>query len=296
MGILNVTPDSFSDGGAYANADAAISAAMRMLAEGAAIIDVGGESTRPGSQSVDEAEQIRRTVPAIRGLRMKLGREAASGCVAEGWISIDTTRAAVAAAALDAGADIINDVSAGTDDDRMLSLAATRGCGIILMHRLRKPRDDSFSTQYARGGEPDYAGDVYSVVRDFLAQRIEAALGAGVRRDAIVIDPGLGFGKSIAQNHELAARLGELQSELDCPALSAASRKSFLVHPSTGTIGSNPEPLPPPVERLAAGVALTLSNWRQGVRLFRVHDVAAHANALAAAADAAREQNGSVGG
>ena len=183
MGILNVTPDSFSDGGEYAGVAEAVGAARRMIAEGAAIIDVGGESTRPGAQAVETGEQIRRTVPVIAELR---NQDQAI------LISIDTTRAVVVEAALDAGADIINDVSAGVDDgDRILALAASRECGLILMHRLRPPRDDSFSTDYARGAEPDYGGDVYRVVHDFLRQRVDKAIAAGVDRRAIVIDPNL---------------------------------------------------------------------------------------------------------
>jgi dihydropteroate synthase len=277
MGILNVTPDSFSDGGAYPGVNDAVRAAMQMVDDGAAIIDIGGESTRPGAQNVDEREQIRRTLPVIR----KLAAWRNDPRVALNWlISIDTTRAAVAAAALDAGASILNDVSAGTDDPSMFTLAAARGCSIVLMHRLRRPRDDAFSTQYMQADVPDYGGDVYTVVRDWLAQRVHAALDAGIRRECIVIDPGLGFGKSVAQNYELAARLGELQLDLDLPALSAASRKSFLAQPPGAP---KPEPLPGPTERLAAGIAMTLSHWQNGVRLFRVHDVAAHARALAAA-------------
>jgi dihydropteroate synthase len=283
MGILNVTPDSFSDGGAYASVDDAVAAALRMVGEGASIIDVGGESTRPGSQSVSEAEQIQRTTPVIAALR----RDERSRAT---LISIDTTRAAVAEAALDAGADIINDVSAGMDDARMLSLAASRGCGLVLMHRLRKPREDAFSTQYTRGAEPDYGDDVYAVVKHFLRSRVQAAMDAGVDRRAIVIDPGLGFGKSVAQNYQLAARLGELQRELDLPALSAASRKSFLAPPTPSRTA------PPPSQRLGASIAITLSHWQMGVRLFRVHDVAAHAQALAAAAIMHAEQSRAVDG
>lgn len=277
IGILNVTPDSFSDGGAYADADAAVAAALRMLTEGAIIIDVGGESTRPGSEAVTDDEQIRRTVLVIKALRSGW-RDAARSHA----ISIDTTRSRVALAALDAGADIINDVSAGTDDPDMLPLAASRRCGLILMHRLRQPRDDSFSTHYASHDMPDYGGDVYGVVRDYLQMRVQAAVAAGVDRRAIVIDPGLGFGKTVAQNQELAERLGELQHDLDLPALSAASRKSFLGQPS-GAPRRDPLPGPTSRERLDAGLALTLSHWQAGVRLFRVHDVAAHARALAPA-------------
>ena len=285
MGIVNFTPDSFSDGGAYANVAEAVAAARRMIAEGASIIDVGGESSRPGAQAVDADEQIRRTAPVIAALRRQ--DEAT-------LISIDTTRAAVADAALDAGADIINDVSAGVDDsDRMLALAAARECGLILMHRLRPPREDSFSTDYTRAAEPEYGGDVYRVVRDFLQQRSDAAIAAGVDRRAIVIDPGLGFGKSVSQNYELASRLGELQRDLDLPTLSAASRKSFLAQPPGAP---RSDPLPPPRERVAAGIALTLSHWQSGVRLFRVHDVAAHQQALAAAAALNGEQSARAGG
>ena len=272
MGILNVTPDSFSDGGAYPTVNDAVTAALRMAREGAAIIDAGGESTRPGAAAVDADEQIRRVLPVIEELR---SREAANGDSARVLISIDTTRATVAEAALNAGADIINDVSAGLDGPHMLPLAASRGCGLILMHRLKKPRDDVFSTQYAR--EPDYGGDVYKTVRAFLHDRVQAALEAGVRREAMVIDPGLGFGKSVAQNHELASRLGELQRDLDLPVLSAASRKSFLAQPPGAP---KPAEIPPPRERLAASIAMTLSHWQAGVRLFRVHDVAAHVHAL----------------
>jgi len=285
MGIVNFTPDSFSDGGEYANVAEAVAAARRMIAEGASIIDVGGESSRPGAQAVDADEQIRRTAPVIAALRRQ--DEAV-------LISIDTTRAAVADAALDAGADIINDVSAGVDDsDRMLAMAAARGRGLILMHRLRPPREDSFSTDYTRAAEPEYGGDVYRVVRDFLQQRSDAAIAAGVDRRAIVIDPGLGFGKSVSQNYELASRLGELQRDLDLPALSAASRKSFLAQPPGA---ARSDPLPPPRERVAAGIALTLSHWQSGVRLFRVHDVAAHQQALAAAAALNGEQSARAGG
>jgi len=285
MGIVNFTPDSFSDGGEYANVAEAVAAARRMIAEGASIIDVGGESSRPGAQAVDADEQIRRTAPVIAALRRQ--DEAT-------LISIDTTRAAVADAALDAGADIINDVSAGVDDsDRMLAMAAARGRGLILMHRLRPPREDSFSTDYTRAAEPEYGGDVYRVVRDFLQQRSDAAIAAGVDRRAIVIDPGLGFGKSVSQNYELASRLGELQRDLDLPTLSAASRKSFLAQPPGAP---RSDPLPPPRERVAAGIALTLSHWQSGVRLFRVHDVAAHQQALAAAAALNGEQSARAGG
>jgi dihydropteroate synthase len=264
LGILNVTPDSFSDGGAFATVDQAVSAALRMRHEGACIIDVGGESTRPGSKPVDAKEQVRRTIPVIESLRDKVDRN-------DLLISIDTTRSEVACAALDAGADIINDVSAGRDDAQMLALAALRGCGLILMHRLTSPASDVYSSQYVTA--PDYGGDVVAVVRAFLDERAKSAVDAGVDSASIVIDPGLGFGKSVAQNYELIGRIGEL-AELNHPVLSAASRKSFLAAATGEAV---------PARRDNASVAVTVAHWMMGVRLFRVHNVAAHAQALAVA-------------
>lgn len=265
MGILNVTPDSFFDGGKYAGAQQAVDAALGMHDEGASIIDVGGESTRPGASSVAAGEQIQRTIPVIAGIR-------AGGGAEELLISIDTTSSEVARAALDAGANIINDVSAGDDDARMFTLAAERQCGIILMHRLTVPRRDSFSTHYSIS--PDYGGDVVGVVREFLARRCDEALQAGVPASSIVIDPGLGFGKSVEQNFELAGRIQEL-SELGYLVLSAASRKSFVGGPS----GADH-----PANRLPGSLAISMAHYLAGVRLFRVHDVAAHRQALSVAA------------
>jgi len=265
IGVLNVTPDSFSDGGAYPTKASAVEAAMLMIEEGASIIDIGGESTRPGAAVVRESEQVARTAPVIRALRARVSAD-------DALISIDTTRSAVAAAALDAGANIINDVSAGNDDPKMLALAAARECGLILMHRLVKPAHDVFSHEYA--ASPDYGGDVFGVVREFLGERAAAAVEAGVRRDAIVIDPGLGFGKSVEQNLELAARLGELQGD-GFAVLSAVSRKSFV-----GRVSGVEQPR----ERVAGTLAFSVMHASQGVRLFRVHDVAVHRQALAVAA------------
>lgn len=262
MGILNVTPDSFFDGAKYGGPADAVAAALRMRDEGAAIIDVGGESTRPSAQPVDCDEQIRRTIPVIEGIRRADGPEHL-------LISIDTTDNQVAQAALDAGADIINDVSAGRDDDRMFALASARGCGIILMHRRTTPQRDSYSTQYVT--DPDYGGDVVGFIGDFLMQRCQAALDAGISHSAIVIDPGLGFGKSVEQNYDLAGTFRELGA-LGYPVLSAASRKSFL-----GALGDfNAEAS----QRLAGSLALSMAHYLAGVRLFRVHDVAAHAQAF----------------
>lgn len=266
IGILNVTPDSFSDGGAYADAAAAADAARRMLDEGAAMIDIGGESTRPGALRVAADEQIRRVLPVIRALRE-------SGCNAP--LCVDTTLEEVALAALDAGADAINDVSAGEESSGgTFRVAAARGCGIILMHRRVPPESDAYSHAHAR--DPEYVGGVVAAVRDFLSRRAGAALEAGVDRAAIVLDPGLGFGKSVAQNYELLARARELAS-LGYPLLCAASRKSFI-----GAVTGEAEPR----RRLAGSIAIAVMQFIRGVRLFRVHDVAAHVAALRTAAAA----------
>lgn len=265
IAILNITPDSFSDGGRFLAPDAALARAVAALNEGADALDIGGESTRPGAPSVPPDEQIARVVPVIRAIR-------AAGIDAP--ITIDTTSSLVAAAALDAGADAINDVSAGRDDPAMLPLAAERQCGVILMHRLRAPSDDRFSTNYA--APPDYTdqGGVVRAVRDFLQSRASTALAAGVPRESICIDPGLGFGKSVADNRALIRAMPEFVTT-GYPVLFAASRKSFLAR----MIGPSGE-REPPAQRVDASVAAALEGFSAGVRLFRVHDVAAHAAAF----------------
>jgi dihydropteroate synthase len=177
IGILNVTPDSFSDGGLHADPRAATDAAVRMIDEGAAVIDVGGESTRPGAQRVDADEQVRRTAPVIESI-LRARPDAV--------VSIDTTLAAVARTALDAGAAIINDVSAGADDPAILPLAGERGCGLILMHRRLRPEADSYSGRYA---SPPVYEDVVASVAAFLSERASAAIAAGVDSSAVVVDP-----------------------------------------------------------------------------------------------------------
>lgn len=266
MAILNITPDSFFDGGTLTDPGSAAAAAARAVDEGADILDVGGESTRPGSARVDADEQSRRVVPAIAAIRR------AGGALAAVPISVDTTRAEVARAALDAGADAINDVSAGTDDDDMLALAARRGAGLVLMHRLRPPDGDSYSDRYAC--PPDYTreGGVVEVVRAFLAARAAGAIAAGVDRAAIALDPGLGFGKTVEQNLELIRRTGELAA-LGFPIVSGISRKSF-----TGAWAGLKDSTP--AGRLAPSIALALEHRRAGAAVFRVHDVVAHAAAL----------------
>ena len=223
LAILNFTPDSFSDGGSLGTVDDAVRAAAGAIDAGADGLDIGGESTRPGAERISPDEQIRRVVPAIQAIRRHLG---APGNVAGPVITIDTTSAQVARAALDAGADAINDVAAGTEDPAMLPLAAERGCGIILMHRLAPPGRDVFSHQYT--APPSYAhhGGVVGAVLAHSRERLIAAAAAGIARDAIVLDPGLGFGKTVEQNLELIVRTPELL-ELGRPVLSGISRKSF---------------------------------------------------------------------
>lgn len=261
MGILNVTPDSFSDGGAYENHEDAAAAAIALARAGAAVIDIGGESTRPGSRRVAVEEQIRRAVPVIRAIR----------AVSRVLITIDTTRAEVAAAALDAGADAINDVSAGMEDGEMMGLAASRDVGIVLMHRLRPPGSDVYSNKYVSA--PEYAGGVVESVKRFLGERAEAALRAGGRREGIVLDPGLGFGKSVGQNLELIERTGEIAA-LGYPVLSGLSRKSF-----TAVVGGVAADAPMS-ERVRPTLELSVRHRRAGASIFRVHDVGEHARAL----------------
>jgi len=265
MAILNATPDSFSDGGRFSEPEQIADAAAEAVRAGATILDIGGESTRPGAARVDPTEQIERVVPAIRAIRTR-------GIGAP--ISVDTTRARVAAAALDAGADAVNDVSAATEDDEMLSLVAERGAGLVLMHRLAPPGEDSYSDRYDR--EPDY-GDVVLAVRSFLAERLTAAERAGVPPRRVALDPGLGFGKSVDQNLELIRRTPEITA-LGRPILSGASRKSFV-----GRVSAPPGEEPaPPHQRDAASVAFSVAHRLAGAQIFRVHDVAAHAAALRA--------------
>ncbi len=260
IGVLNVTPDSFSDGGAFASVAAAVDHAGGLLDQGASVIDVGGESVRPGAGRVDASEQIDRTVPVIEALRR----------ASDTLISIDTTDGAVAEAALDAGADIINDVSAGTEDERVLDLAGRHRCGLILMHRRVPPEEDVYSDRYR---EPPSSGDVTDVVGAWLGERCRVAEGHGVQASAIAIDPGLGFGKSVEQNYELIGRVRELV-ETGRPVLSAASRKSFI-----GAVAE----IDDPARRDTASTVVSVIHWQAGVRLFRVHDVAAHRQALAVA-------------
>ena len=257
MAVLNTTPDSFSDGGVHSSLDAAVSHGQLCIHDGAGILDVGGESTRPGAARVDIAEQIARTQPVIAALATL------------GPVSIDTTRAEVARAALAAGACIVNDVSAALDDPEIVDVACAAGAAIILMHRLASPDSDRWSTEY--DARRTY-GDVVHDVRDWLGARVAAVLKAGMPRDRIAIDPGLGFGKDVQQNLALIARLQEF-AELGVPVLVGASRKSFL-----GAITAESDP----AQRDAASVGAALVAASNGAAILRVHAVRDHAHALAA--------------
>lgn len=264
MGVLNATPDSFSDGGDHLDPVSAAEAGMAMVEAGAAILDVGGESTRPGSERVQPEEQIARVVPVIEALRR-------SPSTRSTVITIDTTLSGVAEAALDAGADAINDVSAGREDPAILELAGARGAGLVLMHRLRAPDQDQYSDRYS---EPPVYEDVVDEVRAFLDLHSGRAEAAGVGPEAIVVDPGLGFGKTVDKNLDLVRGLGRLVGD-GRPVLAGASRKSFL-----GAITGEADPRNRGVESVTASVEA----WRRGAGILRVHDVDAHRRALAVAA------------
>ena len=249
MGIVNVTPDSFSDGGLYLNSDAAIAHGLQLASEGADVLDIGGESTRPGADEVPADEELRRTEPVVRAL-------AAAGHS----VSIDTSKAEVAAAALDAGARIVNDVTAFRGDSDIAALCAERGCDVVLMHMLGTPR--------TMQDDPAY-DDVVDDVKAFLAERVEAAVGAGVAEDRIWVDPGIGFGKTLEHNLELLRRLGELRS-LGRPIIVGTSRKRFI-----GAITGREAD-----ERIGGSVASNVLALVNGADAFRVHDVAQVKEAL----------------
>lgn len=251
MGILNVTPDSFSDGGRFDAPAAALAHADRLLEEGADILDIGGESTRPGSLFVDEAEEQRRVLPLIGEIKARHPQIR---------ISIDTRRATVAEAALNAGADLINDISA-LSDPNLAPLAAQRGCPIVLMHMRGTPDRMQADTEY---------DDLLGEVAGFLRQRIARAREAGIADDRILLDPGLGFGKSVEGNLALLRWLGAFHS-LGHPLLLGASRKSFIGRLTGVTV---------PDERLSGSLAVAVEGARAGAAVVRVHDVAPTRQAL----------------
>lgn len=261
MGILNITPDSFSDGGQFADIDSAVQHGLRMARDGAAIIDVGGESTRPGSERVSADEQISRVVEPIRQLRQALDGQG-FGHVS---ISIDTTLSEVAAAALDHGAAMLNDVAAGREDPAMFELAAKHRVPIVLMHMLGSPgtmQDD-----------PHY-DDVVSDILGFLIERADAAVRAGVVRDKIWLDPGIGFGKTLEHNLVLLAGLDHFVAT-GFPVLLGVSRKRFIAG------CCEPFASPSSEQRLPGTLAAGMIGAQAGVHALRVHDVPDHRQALA---------------
>jgi dihydropteroate synthase len=261
MGVLNVTPDSFSDGGLFFDAARAVARAEEMVEEGADILDVGGESTRPGGAPVSDEEELRRVVPVVEAVARKVGVP----------VSVDTTKAAVARAALDAGAEIVNDISGLRFDPSLADEAAREGAGLVLMH--------------SRGGREtlhaqDYAEDIWEEVTGALGRSIAEAVRRGVRRGCIALDPGIGFGKSQRQNLELLARLNRLADAFpDFPLLVGTSRKSFLGRITGLTEAS---------ERTHATTASVAAAVLRGAHVVRVHDVRAAVEA-SRVADAIRE-------
>jgi dihydropteroate synthase len=253
MGVLNVTPDSFSDGGRFTGVDAALAQARRMIDEGAAIIDVGGESTRPGAAPASLDEELSRVVPVIAALRRE----------SRVFISIDTSKADVMAAAVQAGADIINDVRALAEPGA-LAMAARLGAGVCLMHMQGEPRTMQKAPHY---------DDVVAEVRDFLAARIAACEAAGISHPRIAIDPGFGFGKGAGHNLELLNQLHQLGA-LNTPLLVGLSRKSLLARLTGREVG----------DRTAGSVALAAIAVLHGARIVRAHDVAATVDAVRVAA------------
>ena len=251
-----MTPDSFSDGGEFLDPDVAVAHGLQLVAEGAAILDVGGESTRPGADPVGVDEELRRVVPVIERL-------VAEGAGAE--LSIDTTKRAVAAAALEAGAGMVNDVSAFRFEPELAALVAERGARCCLMHMLGRPRTMQEDPRYE---------DVVSEVKSFLEARLAFAVGEGVPEERVLLDPGIGFGKTVEHNLELLRRLDEIVT-IGRPVVIGTSRKSFLGKLTGGRSEH---------ERLPGTIATCVIAWERGATVFRVHDVAEVADALAVAA------------
>jgi dihydropteroate synthase len=251
MGVLNVTPDSFSDGGEFFSAEKAIAHGLQMAADGAQIIDVGGESTRPGAEAVSVDEELRRVIPVIENLRRKI----------DIVVSIDTSKSEVASAALDAGASIVNDVTGGRGDKEMMTLVAKRNAGFVIMHMQGEPRTMQVDPHYT---------DVVSEVADFFRQQYARALGCGIDPMTIAFDPGIGFGKTLSHNLELLKNLERIRSN-DRPMVVGVSRKSFL-----GKLTESPTV----TDRLPPTVALTSLLRARGADVFRVHDVRENAVAL----------------
>jgi dihydropteroate synthase len=252
MGIVNVTPDSFSDGGEFLDAERAIAHGRELVEEGADVVDVGGESTRPGAEAVPAEEELRRTQPVVEALSS-----------AGFSVSIDTSKVGVAQAALDAGAAMVNDVTALRAEPELAGLCAERGCEVVLMHMLGDPRTMQENPVYE---------DVVDDIKAFLAARIEFAVSEGIDEERIWIDPGVGFGKTLEHNLELHRRLGEL-AELGRPIVFGSSRKSFIGMLTGAEVD----------ERLGGTIASNVIAYANGASMLRVHDVAPMHQALAVA-------------
>ncbi len=244
MGVLNITPNSFSDGGQYLNTEMAVQQGLVMQQEGAAILDIGGESTKPGSFPVSAEEELARVIPVIEGLRQETDLP----------LSIDTSKALVAQQAIAAGANYINDISGLNFDPEMSTVAAETGAGLFLMHTRGRPEVMQQQTEYQ---------NLLAEVISSLQRSIDLALAAGVERCRLAVDPGIGFGKSVLGNLDLLRHLDQLQ-QLDCPVLLGTSKKSFL-----GVILDQADPQ----ERLFGTLATIVAGVSQGVQIFRVHDV-----------------------
>jgi dihydropteroate synthase len=259
MGVLNVTPDSFSDGGEFFATDKAVEHGLELVAAGADIIDIGGESTRPGAEAVDAKEELRRSVPVVQKLIGEFKKAKAQSAV----ISVDTSKAEVARAAIHAGAVIVNDVTGGRGDKEMMPLVAETKTALIIMHMKGDPRTMQVAPRYV---------DVVAAVADFFRQQYDSAIECGIDPMAIAFDPGIGFGKTLAHNLELLSNLDGLRID-NRPLMIGISRKSFLGK----LIGSSDLR-----DRLPPAIGLTALLRAQGANVFRVHDVKEHVNALRA--------------
>ena len=250
MGVLNVTPDSFSDGGLYFDKDKAVQRGLEIASNGADIVDVGGESTRPGSDPISIEEEMMRIIPVISGLRKE----------SDVLISVDTTKSEIAEAALDSGADIINDISSFQFDPQMASLASRKEVPVILMHMKGIPKTMQIDPSYT---------DLLGEVKSFLRKKINIAISSGIKKEKIIIDPGIGFGKSFKDNLTLINNLSVFEN-LDCPILVGPSRKSFI-----GKILDMP-----PDDRIEGTIASAIISMMRGAHILRVHDVASIKKAL----------------
>jgi dihydropteroate synthase len=257
MGVVNVTPDSFSDGGRYLDADAAVARGVELAGEGADLLDVGGESTRPGATRVGEAEETQRVVPVIAALASRLDVP----------ISVDTTKSGVATAALAAGATVVNDVSAGLADDAMLGVVADAGAGFVAMHMQGDPRTMQQDPRY---------DDVVAEIREFLVERLDAARAAGIGETALCADPGIGFGKTTAHNLQLLANLRDLVTAVGVPVMVGTSRKSFLA----AVLGERLPADAPADARDDATLATLMWAIEHGAAVLRVHAARPAADAV----------------